>query len=188
MLIKAMAIATAAVAMTAPATPPAPPSPPHVASCTTYSDLTPEQQARLDAKMKALDAKLARLNVRIQAQVDEAMKRADVQSRIAEQASRHAELAMAQFPPEKIDAMVARAMERARAGERAARAAEEAVARIQPRIDAMTRNLENMDINVDIETDDCAPEASPALCGDPRSAAAQDPHVLRRLSSRMTGG
>lgn len=158
MLIKAFSLAAAAAAMTAPAQ-----APRHVTICQdgdcSYSDsLTPEQQARLDARMRQLDARLAGLNQRIQAQVQAAMARADVQVKIAnaraEAASRHAELAMAQFPPEKVDAIVARAMERAKAGEIAAREAERAVARIQPQLDAMSRSLENMDVDVDVDVDD----------------------------------
>jgi hypothetical protein len=158
MLIKAFSLAAAAAALTAPAH-----APRHAAVCQdgdcSYEDsLTPEQQARLDEKKRKLDARLAVMNRRIEAQVDAAMKRADVQIQLANAraaaATVRAERIRAEFPPEKIDAIVAHAMEQARAGEIAAREAERAVARIQPQIEAMTRNLENMDIDVDVDVDD----------------------------------
>jgi hypothetical protein len=157
MLIKALSLAAAAV-LSASAAPAATTICEDNHCVSSYSDLTPEQQARLDAKMRRLDARLAVMNQRIEAQVDAAMKRVDVQVKLAnaraEAATQRADRIRAEFPQENVDAIVAHAMEQARVGELAAREAEWAVARLQPQLDAMTRDLENVDVDVQVDVDD----------------------------------
>jgi chromosome segregation ATPase len=158
MMIKTLAVtAAAAVALTVPAHAAPEAKGPHCVS--SYSALTPEQQARLDARMAAVDARLAHLDAEIQARVaakvGAATRRADVQARVAEAqaevASRQAEIIAARFSPERIRAITARAEAQAQAGVHAAAAAEAAMRALQPRLDALAREMG--DINVDVQID-----------------------------------
>jgi len=167
MTFKSLAFAAlAAAALAAPAfaspvappAPPAPPTPPHHSHCciNLAGGMTEEQQARLEARMARLDDRLARLGPEIDARVQEAVRRANIQGHVAKVQAR-AEIAQdramtisATVSPERIRAITNRAMASAHAGEVAAEATQRALAGIQPQLDA----LANMDWNIDVQVDD----------------------------------
>ncbi len=159
----AVLIAEPALAQSYPPTPPAPPAPPAPAAAPAplappapdgwSEDWSEKKRAKFDAKMRALDEKLARLDVRLKA--EEADREAHMKVIIAraEEHARYASAAAAkaELSPERIRAITERAMAEAQAGERAAQAAERAIQAIQPQLDALSKRLDHLNL------DDAAP-------------------------------
>ncbi len=134
-------------------------------------DMSPEQRARFDAKMREVDTRMARLNERLRTQDVE--RQARIKQVVADAEARaHAAMAraqMAQSSPERIRAITERAeaaahraeygalsferiheiteraQRQAEAGMRAAEAAQRAVDALQPELDRMQHELEQLD-------------------------------------------
>ena len=107
---------------------------------TRYEDMTPEQRAKLDAKMKELSVKMARLSERLKVEGAERDLRIKAAMERAHDAMEHARAA--QLSPERIRMITERAERQADASRRAAEAAERAVEAIKPRLEAMSREIE----------------------------------------------
>jgi multidrug efflux pump subunit AcrA (membrane-fusion protein) len=144
----------------APAMAPLPPAPPEAPSAWghhRFVDITldandgwnEKKRAKFDAKMKELDEKLARLDVRLKAEESEREVRMKAIIARAEEHARYAAAAAAkaQLSPERIRAITEHAMAEAQAGERAAEAAERAIEAIQPQLDALSQRLDHLDFN-----------------------------------------
>ncbi len=160
-----------------PPVPPAPPAPPaHPVTLAgrqgviiengrviRYEDMTPEQRVKLDARMREMHEKMARLQVRLheqnaarEAHMREVMARVELRVREAtERAARiraewtperiraiteraQAQAEHAELSAERLREIAARAEAQARAGERAAEAAERA-------LDSLSRDLDQTD-------------------------------------------